>query len=292
MGSEKTLTEPTQHWDPKSGLYTTPRVTEQLLSTSNLSKSDRQILTLTGKSSWVPLPEDVGPINAMPFVQAYADLSGISLSPNTGMTGNYTTIMTKDSFTQEGYRYLPEGAPVKFADDTLVWLFDSVMENSSSIAHSVSALITVLSGMAYYDQLPRFQAVTNATQVFFTDVLFPQNFGGYWTIFITVAVHTALVIAVTAVFMKRSQVSFVGNHWHAVIQLVSSQTVSLFEGNSVSTDHEMRRQLRITMASDSAAQLMPMEDGQSAQLAIKTGLQCSDVLREANSDHNLEPQKR
>ena len=97
ISGKRNRTEPLQHWSAQDGFYTTPNITEQLLSVSTRQKSSRQILSLKEKNSWVPLPQDVTPINAMPFVQAYADMSSRSFMPNAALAANYTAILTDSS---------------------------------------------------------------------------------------------------------------------------------------------------------------------------------------------------
>lgn len=189
-------TEPATLWDAINHFYTVPNVTTQLIS--NVSRltmanaTDRHIMFLEKKDSWIPASEDAGPIAVMPFVQSFGDMSGIGMMPATDgqippsyMHGNWSAILTKRYFAslytiqgqaqKAGFDYI---MPV----DTLVGLFDDFLENSGSIAQSMSGLITVLSGMAYYEQLPRFAAKTNTTQVFFVDAIYPQRSHGFWAV--------------------------------------------------------------------------------------------------------------
>jgi hypothetical protein len=290
IGSEN-RTEPIRYWNTKDGFYTTPNVTQQLLSISNLQDSGRQILTLQEKNSWVPLPQDVTPITAMPFVQAYADMSSQSFAPDTGIGGNFTALLTDSLLAQSLAIGVPGGfggyQQMLLADESLVWLFRDLMKASNnSIAHTLSSLITVLSGMAYYDQLPRFQRPTNATQVFFTDVLFPRQYGGFWTIVITIIVHTALVIAVAMVFLAYSQFSFVGSYWHTVIQLDCSETRDLFEEKNLSTDREMRQQFRSKLPADLGAQLTAGQGGVPAQITLRKRKPCGVPSEESGSSNS------
>ena len=96
--------------------------------------------------------------------------------------------------------------------------------------------------MAYYDQFPLFHAEANVTQAFFTDVLYPQGFAGFWTITTVTLLHSLLVLIVTAAFLLRSKTSFVGSYWHAATQLFSENTRSIFEQDNLRTDKEVRRQ--------------------------------------------------
>ena len=161
--------------------------------------------------------------------------------------------------------------------------------SNNSIAHTLSSLITVLSGMAYYDQLPRFQVPTNATQVFFTEVLFPQNYGGFWTITVTVIVHTALVVAIVMVFLACSRFSFVGSYWHTVIQLVCSETRDLFECNDTSTDREIGQQFRSKLPADLKAHLAAGQGEASARVALRRGAFCGTPSIQIEPGDRLSP---
>lgn len=182
-------TEPIAYSDPGGHFHTIPNVTHQLIpDEASIKFQDveaRQIMQLEEKDSWIPAPEDTGPIAAMPFMQAYSDMSGISVVPQSYMQGNWSAIMTKNFNAKQTYLQLGSELSAKqyiMADDTLTWIFDDFMQRSGPIAQSMSALVTTLSGMAYYDQLSGFGAEANSTQVFFTEALYPQRMGGFWVV--------------------------------------------------------------------------------------------------------------
>lgn len=48
--------------------------------------------------------------------------------------------------------------PVLATDSIIAEIFESALETSGSLARAMSSLITLLSSMSYYDQLPMFDS--------------------------------------------------------------------------------------------------------------------------------------
>jgi hypothetical protein len=270
MSSDTNRTEPVAHWSRKQHFYTMPNITQQLGTTnpsihSGTDIRDRHILQLKARYSWIPVKADLGPKVAMPFVQAYADLSGNSLNPGLQMAANWTALLTNHNPIKDRTASLLSALNIVAADDTLARLFDNFMETSNnSIAHAFSALITVLSGMAYYDELPLFHAEASVTQSFFTDVLFPQRKGGFWVVVVVVLLHTLLIVAVALAFFLHSKKSFVGSYWYSAIQLLSKNTEELFATCSLRTDKEVRRELSSRLGPNATFQLGVVEEKSAA----------------------------
>jgi hypothetical protein len=101
MNGDTNRSEPVAHWTCKQHFYTTPNVTNQLLGSKGSSTQvinnfeDRHILRLQEKGSWIPAPKDRPPRPVMPFVQAYSDLSGNSLTPGEQIAANWTAVLMK-----------------------------------------------------------------------------------------------------------------------------------------------------------------------------------------------------
>jgi hypothetical protein len=187
------------------------------------------------------------------------------------MAANWTALLMKAWHSKMAYlnSQLPSKLQTILADDTLTWLCDDFMKNSNnSIAHSISALITVLSGMAYYDELPLFHAEANVAQAFFTDVLFPQRVGGFWVVVTAVLLYSLLTVAVTLAFLLRSKTSFVGRYWHSAVQLLSEGTKMVFAHGSMHTDKEVRRHFASSLDHSRVAQLVRDEMMMSVNIKI------------------------
>ena len=261
--SPTSRTEPVAAWSPEAGYSTTPDVFHQLgdsKAAAAQTPSSRGILSLDRKSTWAPKPADARSVTAWPFVQAFADMS--SQSSNIGpvmMAGDWTAFLSS-SRLDSGYEAHLEGKKLLFADDTLVSLYGNFMSRNASLATSISALITVLSGMAYYDQLPRFRTTTNATQTFFTTVLFPQSKQGFFAVMAMIATHALLVVTIGICFLTRARFFCLGNHWMSVSQLLSPHTNDLISISSMTTDKGVRAALKAVDAKDTGIRVGCLEN--------------------------------
>ena len=231
MSSDQNRSEPIPRWNPTEGLHTTPDLSDQLGNSPGQSATARQIMVLENNGSWVTQPEDRTPINIQPWVQLFGDVADASFVPaGTAMTGNASAIMalgaqgyTPPSLIMDG---MPEARSF-FADDNVATFFHTFHKRSGSLARALSSTITLLSSMAYYDQMPRFQETAETTQVFFVTVLFPRSHSGFLSVAVVLLVHNILVAIVIQKFLSESQFTVLGNYWQAVRQLYTAQTRDL-----------------------------------------------------------------
>jgi hypothetical protein len=146
-------------------------------------------------------------------------------------------------------------------DATLASLFTrSLKVTNGSVATAMSTLITVLSSMAYYDQMSLFETQTNATQVFFETVLYPQSYRGFTAVAVVLTFHSLLVAIITASFMAYTQYTMLGNQWQAVSQLFSGETETLILGSSKMTDKDVRKCLEKDGRAEAMVGVRPTED--------------------------------
>ena len=94
--------------------------------------------------------------------------------------------------------------------------------------------------------MPQFEYADNVTQVFFTEVVFPQLRRGFWTIITLISVHVALVLAICTGFILFSEYTLVSNSWQSVAQLWSPETEEVILNSSMATDKEVREHLKAT----------------------------------------------
>lgn len=244
MSSGQNRTEPVPHWRQDNGSYTVPDAVQQLAGTP-ASASQREILTLERRSSWTPLAEDSIPFSTMPYVQSFADASGgpsgalySSMTPNVSIILYYSVDNTWS--TQD---LQPHSADPGYylADQNLAILFDQTYRSNKSLAGAISSLITVLSSMAYYDQMPRFTTSADTTQTFFVTVLLPQSRLGLVTVCAILLIHNVVVAAIVIAFAVQTQHTLLGNFWQAVAQLETPQTSMVREKALIASDREVSR---------------------------------------------------
>lgn len=202
MQSENNRTEPVLAWSTEKETYTNPDISEMLKCVRGFQRnaSQRGILTLSPRSSWVPDLPDFSGADTPPFVQeqasilvtashAYEDYVLINptlmlpMRPNSSLS----EWSTYDNFLRAGY--------------TISMLLKKFLADSDSPATALSSMITVVSSMAYYNQMDRFQYTSNTTQTYYMTVLFPRSHRGLLAFLIVLALHLLLVSSTVVAFV-------------------------------------------------------------------------------------------
>ncbi|KAK3664935.1 carboxypeptidase Y-deficient [Elasticomyces elasticus] len=253
--SDLNRSEPVGRWAKQTGFYTVPNVQTQYEASGSdaQTRSRRGILSLANPDPlwnaslpWLPAPSDITPGGddveyIRPFVQAFGDVSSTNYM-------YYTPVFAYPDFTAmlpDPHTLYSNTLPsLSQADPTIAMLYRNFSASSGSVAQTMSSMITLLSGMAYYDQMPYYETTSNATQTFFANALYPQSHHGLWIVLIAMAVHLVLIGTVATVFALWTHYSFLGNHWQAVAQLDSSESRVLLAKSSMATDTEVRGQLK------------------------------------------------
>ena len=145
--------------------------------------------------------------NTMPHELAFAHWfdnttinSSIVIDPNLSyfessrLADNWTAVLTDSSI---GLVFSSNINNAALLDLALSSLFIEAMTMNGFIASTMYSLLTILSGMAYYDQFPPYTKTGNATLVFFTSVLYPQSYRGFTAVIILV-LFQVLIFTITA----------------------------------------------------------------------------------------------
>ena len=245
MSSNVNRSEPILHWKHDQGYYTTPDVHTQMGEGGNneASVKARGILQLGEKDSWIPDVQNAVPNVIKPFVQEFADLNEDArlmemrpyhCSPCSALLAPYNNSALVNGFDRNR---------MFLVDYTLTDLFHQAM-SSGSTARAISSLITTLSSMAYYDQMPQFQRESKTSQIFFTTVLFPQAHMGFWLVTVALAAHITLVALIAIGFILYSRHTLLGNHWQSIAQLQGPETDDLLARTRMATDSDVKRALQ------------------------------------------------
>ena len=271
MYSETNRSEPIAYWNSQRGYYTVPDVHEQLgeltdQPTPHTSES-RGVLQLAEKASWIPELSEAVPDEIQPFVQQFADMTNQQLALAASCKYTCSALMcpsNRTNITAGDQNDIFEEDPTRLftADNTLASLFQQTLgrNRTGSVARAMSSLITILSSMAYYDQMPQFERSSNTTQVFFATVLYPQSHRGFWAVVIVLAIHSVLIAFVVLNFAFRSQYSFLGNHWQSIAQLHGPETEDMILESRMATDEEVRRELQASGDKNIRIGVRPLDD--------------------------------
>lgn len=282
LSSQQSRTEPTEHWSPTEGYFTVPDATEQLGpngESSGVSAEQRGILQLLPQTSWIPEEADVVPIQVEPLVQIASDMSGLWQSNGSeaaNLGGNYSTLLdpgagpgTSGAVFAGSSKDIELDPSVLRGDQTFAALYRQTLARTGSLAYALSALLTLVSSMAYYDQMPQYQQESNATQTFFQTVLLPQRHTGFAATMCVIAVHLLLVLGVALAFVKSSRYTLLGNLWQDIAQLQSPEVHEQLLTGSLKSDAEVRRELEAVAGGDMRVGVRPIGKENRVALTLR-----------------------
>lgn len=107
------------------------------------------------------------------------------------------------------------------ANDQIGAMFYDTIQDTNSPALAIQAIQTTMARYVYYDTLPLLQKTSDASMVYYDEVIYPQHTRGYWAVIAVLAVHIALFLVLFRIFFT-TQSSFLDNVWHTVAQISES----------------------------------------------------------------------
>lgn len=150
---------------------------------------------------------------------------------------NYTTFLTtvvKESQTWRGLPYIT-------ADPSIVALVQEILNNGGGIVFALQSILTVLSGLAYYDQMLQFNGVDDVSQQAFAVATVRKHVRGIIAVLIVVGVHVVLVGVILSLFLLTTRYSTVGNAWMSVAQVYGECTRDVLDRGKVWNDDVVER---------------------------------------------------
>ena len=269
--SDSSRFEPLPEFKTSAQSYSFSDVLAQLgVDATILGARDRGILQIEERDSWIPSPDDALPEGVQPWVQGTSDMSSVSIIPakliNHHTTGNLSSVLdTMDLW------YMT--ANMINTDPSLVSLFTEIMTKNGSIAAAMSSLVTVLSSMAYYDQIAQFQASGPIGLVYFETVLFPHGSRGLTAVFITICLQLGVILVISMMFWKYTRLTMIGNAWQSIAQIVTPLTEELLNDNTLATDSSVEQQMKREGSVADRVKLAPLQDaGRKRYGLVRNGL--------------------
>jgi hypothetical protein len=191
------------------------------------SGAERNVLTLSDdRESWEPTAEDYTNYSLQPYVQEMAERDAPTREVSSGPEDTVDPVILFPHPFYLGYRpeNLDSALKATRADQVLNLMFRKFLKDGNSPARALSAMITLVSSMAYYDTAPLFNFPTDTMQTRFMTVLYPTGSRGLAAFLTVLVVHLLLVAISTIAFIRHSRISMIGNYWQAVAHLQSPQT--------------------------------------------------------------------
>lgn len=236
MFSNNNRTESVGSWDSQLGLQTAPDIV-QYFGNGIDDQKPSGALHLRPKTSWTRHDDDEIPLNVPPLGLQTANMftagGGRESTVDSPVQPGLTIQLESSDLAAAGWT---TGESPIVANEDLSTLFRRFRSTSGSVAWALASMITILSSMAYYDEMPRFQTSTKATQVHFTTVLHPQSHLGFLSVAILVSVHIAIVATATFLFLRETRYTLLGNYWQSLAQIQTPEVLDLSSGSTNATD--------------------------------------------------------
>ena len=187
------------------------------------------------KQDWTANQSEVPPVE--PYMRDFANLGG---PKGQGNDPNYTGLLWEGS------------QPIRASDEDFQWLnpdlmhirlFQEIVQSGGSIAFALQSLITLLSSVAYYDQLGQFdnKAPISQTQVVTANA--PQRYRGFVAVATVLLVHLILLGIIVTMFLNGTRYTMLGNSWQSVSQAVTSETEAYLAIASMKVDDEVKSKM-------------------------------------------------
>jgi len=124
-----------------------------------------------------------------------------------------------------------------WADPSMISLVQEILHSGGSIAFTMQSIITILTGLAYYDQLVQFNDLSNITQTDFISVTAPVKKRGLIAVSVVLGAHLVLILGIILpLFLKQTTVSTLGNAWQAVAQVYGDKTKEMLDKAPLAVD--------------------------------------------------------
>ncbi|KAI4187076.1 MAG: hypothetical protein L6R41_003060 [Letrouitia leprolyta] len=241
-------TEPEPVFDSKLQRYTFSDYRKQLgQGIRKTALNERQILALD-KQSWVASPSEIVPQNGSnvdPYLRSAADMSSPSTASSTGNFGNTTAVLW-DAASSSSTTSNETDTSEKVIDPEPMhkWLFQDIMQNGGTSAFAVQSLITLFSGMTYYDQVGQFNKEGFVSRADFVIANVPGRHRGFIAVLVFVIVQLVLAAVVLIIYLASTKWSQLGNAWLNFSQAVTEQTERYLGPAAVSTEEEMEKVMK------------------------------------------------
>jgi hypothetical protein len=119
-------------------------------------------------------------------------------------------------------------------------IFQDILRGTGNPASAVQTIFTILLQMAYYDFIFEYDLKAQAKYKV-SDILdIPCRWSALGAILGLLGLHFALVSTALSMFLKRAEMSLLGNAWQAVSQVVSTDTAAVLHHGATTTDREVR----------------------------------------------------
>lgn len=242
-------------FDQKTSAYTFEGLRTSMGQNRNLSLEKRGILKLE-EQSWLTAPQenfaagrvftDEGGTDTLEssewYLRSTADLVfHQKYGPSRGNVGNVAGILCSlEPRSRCNFPSWPCVAP----EQMHVWLFQEILKTGGTIAFAIQTMITMLSSMAYYEQMGQFDKWTQAEMSYYQTAEVPVGYAGLAVVLAMVTAHGILVSYCLVLFLRKTNLTRLGANWSAIAQVAAGDIAGLLKHATKASDDDVQKILK------------------------------------------------
>ena len=250
FGGHTNRTEPSPTYDVQSQSYNYSMVRRQLGQTpfgsQSLTPDDRGVLSISKRDSWLPGQGDDAKSNWL--------LNAVTLSFNVDPADavNYLTASSASTnittylYDANSFSNAWSGFSRFSTDPSITALFQEIIQayvGKHDIAFALQSILTVFSGMIYYDQLQRFNSPSQIQTTPFIVINRPHSKRGLVAVTIVLTFHLLLMSVILSLHQSKAALSTINNAWQTVAQIIRGDSLKLVHMAALATDSEVERKV-------------------------------------------------
>ena len=158
---------------------------------------------------------------------------------------------------------------IYIAHESYTSLFQDTLEQTRSPAVALQALLTLFTQMVYYERLLRLNGTERAETAFSHAALIPTQWTGFGVGMGLLFSHWVVMAIVVGLFARYTRHSLLGNHWQAVSQVYSKDTVAVLEMADQMKDQEVEHWVKHKDRGEELYSVAIDEGGGRAALTVK-----------------------
>lgn len=268
-------------FDQNSSVYTFEGLRTAMGQDRGLSLEKRGVLKLE-QQSWLAAPQEnfaAGRVEGGTdtiessewYLRSTADLVFHDKNdPSQGNAGNVVGILCSlEPRSRCNYPSWPCVAP----EQMHIWLFQEILKTGGTIAFALQTMITMLSSMAYYEQMGQFDKWTQAEISYYQPAEVPVGYAGLAVVLAAVTVHGILVSYCVALFLQKTSLTRLGANWSTIAQVATGDVGGLLKDATTASDDDVQKRLKTEGAALSKVRLEETDEKASISVIGK----CKDI---------------
>lgn len=238
-------------YDSNTSMYTFAALRKAMGQDKSTSLADRGQLELAGKPSWLTSPgENFAPLSNSAndpssselYLRSLADIGFDSkMDISMGNIGNISGIILPDFTCPDATATDAECVVPELMHIRLV---QEILRTGGTIAFALQTMITLLSGMVYYDQMGQFDKVTAADMTMFQVASVPTAHRGFVVVAAMLLVHLGTVATILLLFLRRTSFSRLGACWSTLAQVGTGDVARHLGYSTLLSDGQVEEEMR------------------------------------------------